>query len=81
MKSAMLPYTSKVEVNNEVIADTFEWSISNKDIIKMLMSLYEGYRRNKDGEMKDGLKLDGKEENALKKEIVNMCYAKMTGNK
>ena len=81
MKSAMLPYTSKVEVNNEVIADNFEWSISNKDIIKMLMSLYEGYRRNKEGEMKDGLKLDGKEENALKKEIVNMCYAKMTGNK
>lgn len=76
------PYCAKVTNDaGEVICEEFKMTLSNKDIIKLLMSLYEFYKRTSSGDMKDGLKLDGKEETLLKWRVMNLIYARMTGAK
>lgn len=75
------PYCAEVKNGEKVIVKQFPLSLGNKDIFKLLIGVYDFYRKDGKGDMTDGLKLDGKEEKALKKIIINLIYAKMTGAK
>lgn len=79
--SIATPYTAEVKAGETLVFNKFPLSIGNKDIVKLLMSLYQSYNRNGKGDMVDGLKLDGKEEKQLQVSIQNLIYARMTGAK
>lgn len=83
--SIAIPYCATVKANKDgkevVICEEFPLTLSNKDIFKLLISLYQFYKKDGKGNMTDGLKLDGKEEKALKINVQNLIYARMTGAK
>lgn len=60
----------------------FSLTVSNKDVAKIVFSVYGGFSRNdKTGYISDSLKLDNKDEKKLSTILTNYVYGRMTGSK
>lgn len=60
----------------------FNLTVSNKDVAKIIFAIYDGFKRDdKTGYIKDGLKIDNKNERKLAAVLTAYVYGRMTGSK
>nr|DAU18233.1 MAG TPA: ATP-dependent DNA helicase [Bacteriophage sp.] len=79
--TAMSVYLGEVKSGKTLVAEAFPLKLGNKDVFKLLCGLYSPYALQADGYMKDGLRLDSKDNKTLQLIVQNLVFDKMVGVK